>query len=449
MVNFRSTSHVPSMPSFFDLPREIRDDIWEIVLQGNDASSLPHGPQRKSNLKGKQSQSSASGSLSLFSILQTSRRFCDEAAPYLYRNTAIYLLHPYQALRWILTIGPRKTSYIRHLVLKFTSLEIKNSNDKYNALDIWHLCLRLLTNLTCLTFDYEPYSIPSSPAKPCYDMDADLAIFDCAMVKMLKMFSVSSKPEGLQSVRGNTGDEEMLQFQPELKYKPITHAAIAIDEPMPYVLILSFIKLIKRDSHRSISSEEDITCLQTSFLADRGFYLSRTYTFTEDPEKPSIVITYRKSDVSLQKSSLPSPRIDTLLSHLPKLLYLRLGCRYIDSSFLPTIPSSIQTLDVAFTDPDPERVAANLQTMRHHCEQLYTLAIAVSPLHDALVLNKPAERYQKPLDYQGSELVDTVKWEPFWQAIRHLQSTGVRVWEGEGPGFRRVNKQTSVPAQGS
>ncbi len=436
------------MPSFFDLPREIRDVIWEKVLRG-DNTTLPNGPQRKLKIKGKPSQSSTSGSVSPFSILQTSRRFCDEAAPYLYKYTAIYVLHPYQALRWILTIGPRNTSYIRYLVLKFTSLEIRNTNNKYNALDVWHLCLRLLTNLTSLTFDYEPYSIPCPPAKSWYDMDADLQTFDCAMVKMLKKLTVSSKPEVLQSVRGNSGDKEMLQFQPQLISKPITHAAIAIDEPMPYVLILSFIKLIKRDSHRSISSEEDITCLPAPFLVDRGFHLSRTYTFTEDPEKPSIVITYRKSDVSSQKSSLARPRINALLSHLPKLLYLRLGCRYTDSSFLAIIPSSIQTLDVAFTDPDPERVAGNLRAMRQRCEQLYTLAIAVSPLHDALVLNKPAERGQKPLDYQGSELVDTVMWEPFWQAIRYLQSTGVRVWEGEGPGFRRVNKQTFATAPGS
>lgn len=434
------------MPTFFDLPREIRDDIWGIVLQG-DKASHPYGPHRKLRSKSKLNHFSASIPVSPFSILQTSRRFCEEATPYLYEHTVVYLLHPYQALRWILTIGSRNASYIRHLGLKFTSLEVKNSNNKYKPLATWHRCLRLLTNLVCLTFDYEPYGTPCSQAEPCYDMDADLPIFDTAMVKMLKTLTISPKSEILPSVRGNSVDKEMLQFQPELKYKPITHAAIAIDEPMPYVLILSFIKLIKRDSHRSISSEEDITCLPTPFLADRGFSLARTYTFTEDPEKPSMVITYRKLDASFQKPSLPNSRIDTILSHLPKLLYLRLGCRYIDSSFLAIIPSSIQTLDVAFTDPDPERLATNLQIMRQRCEQLYTLAIAVSPLHDALVLHKPAMRGQKPLDYQGSGLVDIVKWEPFWQAIKYLQSTGVRVWEGEGPGFRRVNKQVSAPLQ--
>ena len=445
-LDFFRTPVVPSMPSFFDLPREIRDDIWARVLHG-DKASLPYGPQRKPKNKGRLNHSAASALISPFSILQASRRFCDEAAPYVYENTAVYLLHPYQALRWILTIGPRNASYIRHLVLKFTSLEVNNSNNKYNALDIWHLCLRLLTNLVCLTFDYEPYSIPYSQANPSYNMDSDLPIFDTAMVKMLKTLTVSAKQEAVQSARGKTTNKEMLQFQPPLRYKPITHAAIAIEEPMPSVLILSFIKLITRDSHCSISSEEDITCLPTCFLADHRLLLSRTYIFTEDPEKPSIVITYRKLDLSLQNSSLSNPRIETILSHLPRLLYLRLGCRYIDSSFLAIIPPSIQTLDVAFTDPDPERVAAKLQTMRQRCEQLYTLAIAVSPLHDALVLNKPAKRDQKPLDYQGSGLVDTVKWEPFWQAIRYLQGTGVRVWEGEGPGFRRVNNQANATSQ--
>ena len=426
------------MASFFNLPREIRDEIWATILQ-SDNDSLPYGFQHRVNIKGRQRTSP-------FRILQTSRRFCDEAAPYLYENTAIHLLHPYQALRWILTIGPLNASYVRHLVLKFTSLEIKDSKDKYNALDIWHRCLRLLKNLVRITFDYEPYTIPYNPAKCCYNMDADLPIFDNAMVNMLKTFTSSIKPENMlsSSVRGYHVDKDMLQFRPELRHKTITHAAIAIDEPMPYVLILSFIKLIKRDSHRTISSTDGITCLPTSFLAQRGFVLSRTYTFTEDPEKPSMVVTYRKLDAALHIPTSPNPRVDTLLSHLPKLLYLRLGCRFTNSSFLTIVPSTIQTLDVAFTDPDPERVAANIQSMGQRCEQLYTLAIAVSPLHDALVLSKPAERNQKPLDYQGSDLVDTVKWEPFWQATRHLQNTGVRVWEGEGPGFRRVDRQVSA-----
>ena len=423
------------MPSFFDLPREIRDDIWGAVFQSNEASLL-YRLQRTPNLRSKKTHFSASLSVSPFSVLQTSRRFCDEAAPYLYENIALYLLHPHQVLRWILTIGSRNASCIRRLVLKFTSLEVKTSNNKYNALDIWHLCLRLLANLARLTFDY----VPGLLADLCYDMDADLPIFDAAMVNMLKTLAISPRPEVPHSVRKHGGDKEMLQFQPELKYKPITHAAIAIEEPMPYVLILSFIKLIKRDSHRSIFCDEDITCLPTPFLRDRGFSLSRTYTFTEDPERPSMVVSYRKVDASLQTINLPNPKIDAILFQLPKLLYLRLGCRYIDSTFLAIIPQSIQTLDVAFTDPDPERVAANLQAMRQRCEQLYTLAIAVSPLHDALVLDKPAARHQKPLDYQGSGLVDTVKWEPFWQAIRCLQSKGVRVWEGEGPGFRRVSQ---------
>ena len=28
-------------------------------------------------------------------------------------------------------------------------------------------------------------------------------------------------------------------------------------------------------------------------------------------------------------------------------------------------------------------------------------------------------------------------WAPFWEALEWVQRTGVRVWEGEGDGFRR------------
>ncbi len=57
-----------------------------------------------------------------------------------------------------------------------------------------------------------------------------------------------------------------------------------------------------------------------------------------------------------------------------------------------SLAMQVQTLDVAFTDSDPEHLATNLQTMRGPCKKLSTLAIAASPLHDRDALNDSEDR---------------------------------------------------------
>ena len=48
--------------------------------------------------------------------------------------------------------------------------------------------------------------------------------------------------------------------------------------------------------------------------------------------------------------SFPLTTLRVMLNQLPRLLYLRLGCRNIDSSFMANLPTQILTLDAAFTD---------------------------------------------------------------------------------------------------
>lgn len=123
-----------------------------------------------------------------------------------------------------------------------------------------------------------------------------------------------------------------------------------------------------------------------------------------------------------------------MLDQLPQLLYLRVGCRNIDSNFLLYLPRSIRTLDIAFTDTDPEQIANRLKFMRERCKSLFTVAIAVSPLHDRELLDGEEELF---FDRQSvSEEIEEA-WEPFWSALDELKASGLKVWEGEGPGFKR------------
>ena len=135
-----------------------------------------------------------------------------------------------------------------------------------------------------------------------------------------------------------------------------------------------------------------------------------------------------------QGRNLSSP-LSTLRVMLKSgLLYLRVGCRNIDSSFMASLPTQILTLDAAFTDPDPRHLATNLRIMRERCEKLFNLAIAVSPLHDCDTLSSAGDICFNRFSLSRDVLQ---LWEPFWNSLEHLKSTGVRVWEGKGPGFKR------------
>lgn len=201
-----------------------------------------------------------------------------------------------------------------------------------------------------------------------------------------------------------------------------------MNEAMPPLLLQCFQTLLQLSSDCSL--ERNVTGLPTEFFAQSGFYLARTYAFNEDPERPSFALSFGRHRQNL---SSPLTTLRVMLNQLTHLLYLRVGCRSIDSSFMAYLPVQIQTLDVAFKDPDPQYLAANLQTMRGRCERLFRLAIAVSPLHDRDTLDGSEDR----LFNRKSMSKDILQlWEPFWNSLEHLKNTGVRVWEGEGPGFR-------------
>lgn len=408
------------------LPRELRDDIWD------KACHVAFPPGRIS-----EQHSSHPAQTSAHRLLRVNRQIYHEATPYVYETTVVNLAHPHGALPWIQSIGSRNSACIRHLVLKFSSLGAEPARTKQEVLEAWSASLRFLPNLQALTFNYAPIGEPKEDVPlRAPEESAERSAVTTSTGTSPELASLP-EPESLSLQRSRSKDLEWRDFQPDFRFQSITHAVLAIQEPMPSMLVLYFAKLLKLSSARTL--EQNITCLPTDFLASQGFYPTRTYALTDGP--PSIVFTYRKMEAPPQWPTSSSPNLDLMLSQLPQLTYLRLGCRQVDSTVLLAMPRGIQTLDIAFTDPNPTHVATNLCKMRARCDKLFTLSIAVSPLHD---LPTPQDD-DSPAEKEARFDDETRYWEPFWEALGHLQSTGVRIWEGEGAGFRKFTRPNATP----
>lgn len=399
------------MPSLLELPRELRDAIWAEVCNKHNFSQ-PHRA---------------------YDLLRTNKQIRQELASYLYGTVVFRLQRPYQALHWIHTIGPLNRSCIRRLALKFSSIEVKKPYD--DASDIWSSSLTSLPNLELLTYEYDPAKVNKQHSTNSMEDHPAL----CSRFEQV----LSLNPRARRGPSKHDHEDGVLSSNCRRKLRPITHAVLAIDTTIPEILVLPFRSLLQLDTQKPL--EQNITGLPPGFLRDHGLDPCRTYLFIEDPQHPSITLTYRASkSASVERFITPSsPNLSAMLSFFPSLLYLRLGCPTTNSDFLTWLPATLQTLDVAFTDPDPDRIAANLHVFHQRCEQLFTLAIAVSPLHDNTDLPEGGRQIKEGTPESREEELKK-EWRPFWKALRAIQATGVRVCEGEGPGFKSVSRQKSL-----
>ena len=394
------------MPSLLELPQELRDAIWVEVHSSACHGHLPLP----------------------YDILRTSKRIQQELAPYLYQTVVFHLHRPFQALRWIHAIGPLNRSCIRRLVLKFSSIEAKVPLD--NASDVWSSSVESLPNLETLTYEYDPANIKKQ--------DSTNSIEHHPALSAHFVSAVSLNPKMRKGPSKHDDADGILSSNSSHKDRTITHAVLAIDDTIPEVLVRPVLSLLAINS--SIPLEQNITGLPPGFLQEHRLRPSRTYLIIENPQRPSVTLSYRKSPTNDLSNSHPPPNIPAMLSVLPRLLYLRLGCPTTNSNFLTLLPPTLQTLDVAFTDADPERVAANLNMLHQRCQQLFTFGVAVSPLHDNNDLPDGGRQINEGTPEREEE--DTRKeWMPFWKALRDIQATGVRVWEGEGPGFKSSKRR--------
>ena len=379
------------MTIILNLPREIRDEIWSYLFQ----VEAPRFPSH------------------FYSLLRVCKTFSLELAPYLYTTAVVHLLYPQQVLHWVNAIGSYNSSCVRSLVIKFSSLE--SGCEPNHDRDHWNASLFAMYNLATLVYHYEP---SRDHPQQSSGLEED---YPCRMTK------------DEQAVEGFSGkgsyDYDVLENRPASHVRPITHAVLAFDEPVPEINMMSFTKLLSLDM--KIPLPQSITRLPSKFFAGHGLKLVRTYTMIEDLQQQSVALTYRKQ---APRNHIEKPNLRLILSNLPRLVYIRLGCPNADSSILTLIPSEVQTLDVSFRDLDPARIAGNLRIMRARCRRLFTLAIVVSPLHDIIEMPDGGRR----IDQESKDEDGVIEWEPFWDALRYIQSTSVNVWEGEGPRFKRV-----------
>lgn len=381
------------MTTLLSLPLELREEIWSLVCQ----------------------------SYAPFDLLRTNRQVCSELPPFLYKNVIVHLLYPRQILRWVHKIGNYNSSCIRYLTLKFPSLVPDPSTTE----DIWAASLDAMYGLDTLIYHYEP---SKHYTQQCLGLDEDhpcrFTTYEKAMEKMGARYPVTWP-------RNDGCGPDVLESLPIAHSRPITHAMLAIDEPLPEINTLTFMKLFSMKTNTSL--HQKIHGLPPELFTKHGLELVRTYTMIENPHEQSLALTYRRQQSSY---TAQPPNLKSIFSNLPRLKYLRLGCRNIDSAFLTHLPPAVQTVDISFRDPSPERIARNLRHMRQRCEELFTLAIAVSPLHDLVAMPDGGRQ----IDQLSKGEVGVSDWEPFWDALKHIQATGVKVWEGEGPGSNRARK---------
>ena len=305
-------------------------------------------------------------------------------------------------------------------MIRFTSLSLRYNKEKYvkDRMSAWDTALPSLTRLLSLTFDFEQDPNVSMIWGTFDDnMLGKEKLVDGTVVGNAIAASAAAWTNLLRPSPSKKADA--WDYQSNFSERPVTHAFIAMNEDIPPLLLHYFQTLLQLTSKSSL--EGNVT----------GLSLARTYAFNEHPKKPSFAMSFGNQGRNL---SSPLSTLRVMLNQLSRLLYLRVRCRNIDSSFLASLPTQILTLDAAFTDISPRHLVTNLRIMRERCGKLFNLAIAVSPLHDSDTLSGAGD-----ICFNRSSLSRDVLqlWEPFWNSLEHLKSTGVRVWEGKGPGFKR------------
>lgn len=411
------------------LPPEIRYQIWEglaeeVPLFGHSWSSFGYFP-----IGDRESRKRAASTTYRRGILTASRKISREISPLFYRKVCIIVAHPNQTLHWLQTISPRNSACIRHLVIRYHSLLLDYNDKQYgeDRISAWSAALQCMPALVTLTFDFNDRDTKSRKATPDKYIIAndtiilsELAKSALAWLELRNFYDRSSLAS--------------FQYRPqrappgpcEGRQQRFNHALIAIDEDVPWPLQRFFAKRL--DTHYT-SLDLPVTGLPPEFFPQAGYELMNTYAFNEDKtEQVSVTLTYQKLPRRSIRATLDD--LEFVMSGLP-IKYLRLGCRHFDSrclDLISTLANQTITLDLSFTDPDPEQVVKYLDQARLRCPALYTVAIAVSPLHDRDP-NDPEHEDFFNRKAVGKEVA--ARWKPFWDKIDEMVASGVKVWEGE------------------
>lgn len=442
----QTQSNLPRM-TLFGLPQELRDEIWSL-LSPTDVTKFE--PPNLDELTWRSKFPINYSGNAQGAVRATCQRFNLEIKPQVYGRVLLECRHIDHLLYWLTMIGPHSSTCIQHLVVKATSLCATDFELSKTRQEAWTLALKAMPALKTLEFNFahdktiDPF--PTGSKIGSESIHPDL---------MLRLTHLASEASQVETHSGPTRSDTPV-CRPTLKRNPITHAVLSIHEPMPPTLVRYFkhvICIISGVNTLNVQAstgatyldseamETNITGLSPEFFKAHGFHPSEVCAMNENNENVRVNVGFtrlqQQSSQSRTITTSPLRSVQVKFLDLPHLRYLRIGCKDLDSSFLSYLPRHIHTLDVAFTDDDPKRIAGNLMTMRGICKKLFTLAIAVSPLHDDEGLDDEEEQgYCLFFDRRFLKQEVQKRWGPFWAALDEIKESKVKVWEGEGPGFK-------------
>ena len=419
------------MASLLGLPQELRDYIWQLLATQDQLTC--------GKAKSSRPTRSATRPIVYRSLALTCKQLGHEVLPYMYNRVCLKASQPHDFLPWLLAIGPSNSSCIRDLIIQTDLAGFEDTPLDSQQRSAWAVGLGCMPNLGSIAFQFshdeniDPLSAPATGDgfKTILTPLEQLKIGVNAVASHGPSFRPAPLPQG------------RWDYRPSLESHPFTHAFFSIGEPLPPILVQYFESMLRNKSNIPLtaqslhlddqSMEKDITGLPPTFFRENGFYLWQTLLFNANNEHHNVLLSFKRLP---RISHSPAPLLKDMMRKLPHLKYLRLGCCEVDSSFLTHVPRHLDTIDAAFTDSDPERVAENLMTMRGICKRLFTLFIAVSPLHDRDLAGEE-DNHEVVFDRRSLSPEVQKMWAPFWKAMNEIKNSKVKTWEGEAPGFKR------------
>ncbi|MCJ1351884.1 MAG: hypothetical protein MMC33_001868 [Icmadophila ericetorum] len=357
------------MPTLLDLPRELRDQIWEYTVFdwiGVSAYINPNFPPHNSPSQ----------------LLQTCQRVHAEVSPILYGVPMFYLFAPHMAKEWINKIGPYNSGLIRNLTLKSSFLSMDaNQAGRAIASDAWACVLQAMPNLRELTFDHET----NSPNWSDMAFKADRMEYSGALSNALRGLT---RLESISYVRGRTCNLEFLKSKPHLQHLRVTHAALVSNVPIDdYCREFRSLKVLQLgkvfEDTRVWSTDTDWQLLNSSatqFLRGLQRASFRSLVIVEDRGGIKVLSMKIKYDLGTATKPTDTSNKDMkrLFSHMPTLSYLGLDGG-VDASALAEIPVTVEHLVLSFAEnEDTESVATQISRLKERCTNLKCLDIAVS-----------------------------------------------------------------------
>ncbi|KAI9798421.1 MAG: hypothetical protein M1833_004815 [Piccolia ochrophora] len=386
--------------TFFDLPREIRDEVYLRVYSRADYKGDYVEPPVARIDPFKEDP------LIFYSVrhelLRTCRRMREEASPYLYGRLAFVLNAPHKSFQWLQTIGRSNWRCIRHveLVSTFLSSDI-NDAGRAVAANTWASILSGMPYLESIRFSHEEGGRGWNQIIHHDNHTALAAAF--ADLTALRSFSYERCYENghrlnIGLLAGKASLEEVNSDERIVWPKGSSAESIFDGLPKLKALALSRGPSLSPTFFHHVAPLRELSWCDGSFSGHlrpivsrhgatlRSFDFDHAYDYMEQPSTAELCWFLREL-TALKDVSLRLPDIDTAI---------------IDG-----LSGGLVTVDIRLHDFEQDALQARtrLLAMRNRCKALKSLSLAC-------------------LNHEWDRLRDN---DPFHDALREIEWTGVDV----------------------